>query len=236
MMSDIDIEVFEKMVNFVSFVIDRSGREYHVQQMIKTIRETNEDLYKYFVNNLIPILTKAHYCRYLNDYIDYIRMAKKLDPNFTRFKIGFSDKEDITRMHQLATDVYNTKKYEYQAQAFAENVKKVKFAEYSSSKFDFCVIAPNEPTDVAQEGIELHHCVKSYIPRITEGSTNIVFIRKCEEKDKPFFTVEIDNNNIIQQVHGFCNRNVDTEPGLDEFVKAWAKAKKLKVHTINKVR
>jgi hypothetical protein len=63
-----------------------------------------------------------------------------------------------------------------------------------------------------------------------------MFIRKNDELDKPFFTVEITNDNSIQQVHGFGNRNADTENGLVEFVKKWAKERKLKLTNFNKIR
>ena len=82
----------------------------------------------------------------------------------------------------------------------------------------------------------LHHCVKSYISRVANGATNIMFIRQVSEPYKPFFTVEVDNNKIIQQVHGFSNCNADTVEGLEEFIDIWAKAKHLKTQGYNKVR
>ena len=97
-------------------------------------------------------------------------------------------------------------------------------------------MAPREPNDLAIEGMTLHHCVKSYIDRVTDGKTNIMFIRKKNELDKPFFTVEVDNTKTIQQVHGFGNCNADTVDGLADFVKAWAKDKKLKINGIDKIR
>ena len=101
---------------------------------------------------------------------------------------------------------------------------------------DFSVVAPKEAEDLANEGIKLHHCVKSYIGRVANGETNIVFIRENTDLEKPFFTVEITNDNTIQQVHGFGNRNANAEPGLTEFVEKWAKDKNLMLHDINKIR
>ena len=61
-------------------------------------------------------------------------------------------------------------------------------------------------------------------------------IRRKDEPEKPFFTVEVDNNNIIQQVHGFRNCNADKVPGLMNFVTKWASERKLLIQNINKVR
>ena len=78
--------------------------------------------------------------------------------------------------------------------------------------------------------------VKAYVERVAGGATNIMFIRKKDEPNKPFFTVEVTNQKMIAQVHGFANRNADTEPLLTEFVEEWAKKKGLTVGTINMVR
>ena len=84
--------------------------------------------------------------------------------------------------------------------------------------------------------IWLKHCVGSYIENVLDGETRIVFIRKAEDLDKPFFTVEVDNNNVIQQAHGFCNSNVNTVNGLMDFIDSWAKEKNLVIGRINQMR
>ena len=59
---------------------------------------------------------------------------------------------------------------------------------------------------------------------------------KKEEIEKPFFTVEITNDDTIQQIHGFCNRNVDTEPDLINFIVKWMENNNLKASNYDKVR
>jgi hypothetical protein len=61
-----------------------------------------------------------------------------------------------------------------------------------------------------------------------------MFIRNNDEIEKPFYTVEVDNNSIIQQVHGMCNCNAT--PEIESFVKEWSKAKKLRTSNYDKVR
>ena len=105
--------------------------------------------------------------------------------------------------------------------------------EYEHEDHDFCVVIPKGPEDLVVEGVQLSHCVKSYIDRVSDGRTNIVFIRKKEEPWKPFFTVEVTNDRVVAQVHGLANRNADTEPGMLEFVHQWAKSKRLRIGAIN---
>ena len=145
----------------------------------------------------------------------------------------FSSVEELASHHEIMVDLINA---EAEAQArrtdaeHAEGFKKFqkrwKQLEWDGNN-EFCIIAPERPLDVAAEGITLRHCVKSFIPSLSTGSTNVVFIRRKGYEDTPFFTVEVDNTKNIRQIHGMNNCNVDTVDGLEEFVVAWAKKKKL---------
>lgn len=169
----------------------------------------------------------------LNYYHDYLNMIHRM--NDTRnFRPNFSTIEDVKLMHDNALEVYNLHKEEYAINAFNKNKKKWKKFIYKNDTL--MVIYPETPEEMAKEGIELHHCVKSYIDRVTNGTTNILFIRKVSDPEKPFFTVEISNEGVIEQVHGFGNRNANTEEGLNDFINEWKKELKLKSRSINKVR
>lgn len=166
-------------------------------------------------------------------YRDYLNMVEKLDDT-KNYRPNFTSTEDVKKMHDAALAVYNLKKEVLKRESFEKHCKK--WDKFTYSNEIYSVISPKTPGDIAKEGLELHHCVRSYIDKVVIGDTNILFIRKTEDLDKPFFTVEISNSGIIEQVHGFGNRNVNTEPGLDVFIKEWTKNKKLKTYNINKVR
>ena len=162
-------------------------------------------------------------------------MVSTMD-DFKNFKIGFADAKETKAMHDAANAIYQLKREEYKTKAFKAQLVKVEKLEYENKDDDFCVVIPTEPGDLAKEGLELHHCVRYYIEKVANGTTNIVFIRKKSDKTKPFFTVEVSNDKVIEQVHGFGNRNADTEPNLTEFVNRWAKNKRLKTTNFNKIR
>lgn len=50
-----------------------------------------------------------------------------------------------------------------------------------------------------------HHCVGNYIPQVADGSTVILFIRRKSAPDKPYVTVEVKNDKVVQ-IRGFDNR------------------------------
>ena len=99
-----------------------------------------------------------------------------------------------------------------------------KYLEYQDSKYS--IIVPNEAEDVIAEGNNLNHCVGSYIGRISRGETFIVFMRKTDNIDESFITVEI-KNNTIRTALGLRNRTISKDE--KDFLKHYAEIKRLKV-------
>lgn len=224
-------EVFEKCDITVNFNVPSTI----TNTRLSLVAKNNPDLIKNFEKMMIHMLEQSLGYQKFRTYQDYILMVLRLD-DFRNFKINFDTYEEIVEAHNAASAIYNLKRYEYSRNAFKEQLNKVKKLVYENKHDEFCVVIPEEPGDLAKEGLELHHCVKSYIDRVADGRTNIVFIRKKTDKEKPFFTVEVSNEKSIEQVHGFGNRNANTEPGLETFIANWAKEKELTIHGINKIR
>jgi hypothetical protein len=76
--------------------------------------------------------------------------------------------------------------------------------------------------ELLEEGKKLSHCVGTYSNKYAEGKTNIFVIRKIDEVDKPFYTLEFFNDSIIQ-VRG--NRNCSPTKEVEAFVEAFKEAK-----------
>ena len=73
---------------------------------------------------------------------------------------------------------------------------------------------PKNGADLVNEGEKLHHCVATYTDKVLNGSTMILFIRKKNQKKKPFYTMEWKNNHIVQ-----CRglKNCDMTPEVKKF-------------------
>jgi len=93
--------------------------------------------------------------------------------------------------------------------------------------------AAESSDELIAEGAALSHCVGMYAGRHASGETNILFIRKASELDKPYYTVEV-KNNIIIQVHGKNNRSANEE--VANFVNAFKNEKLEKKTKENRVR
>lgn len=185
--------------------------------------------------NYINILDIVYDCSYWdrNYYKDFLKMVKDMEYQ-SIYKPKVKNMEELRLLHDNINALYYLKKNEIKISKFRERVPYWEKFEFSDEQF--AIVAPQYPEDMITEGNKLHHCVKSYIDRVSDGLTNVLFLRKKEELNEPFFTIELSNDNKIEQVHGNCNRNMSTEPGISEFVNKWAEKKKLIINGCNKVR
>lgn len=164
-----------------------------------------------------------------NNYSDFVSMCYELKDRAHIDKWKYKNKEDFTYAHDAITDVYNSLKTELlekeNKEKMEKNRKRWNSYEYTGEKFS--VIAVQKIEDIANEGIALRHCVKSYTNAVLNGYTDIMFIRRNEELDKPFFTLEI-RNKAIRQCHGLANSNINTVVGLEDFLKEYCDKVKIK--------
>ncbi len=155
--------------------------------------------------------------RTATEYRDYLQMCEKckidLSSEFNLFPF------DLQRRHDELIAMQEAKKVEKLNASiralFPELEKRFGFR-----KDGFKIVPPNKATAISDEGAMLHHCVGSYVDRMAEGKTVILFIRQEQEPDKPFFTMEVQNNKVVQ-LRGFQNSTPPED--VKKFVEVWKK-------------
>lgn len=85
-------------------------------------------------------------------------------------------------------------------------------------KNGFKIVYPATPDDVIKEGHALHHCVGGYTERVAKGECVILFLRRCSDDSKPFYTVEVRNQKVVQ-VRGM--KNCGMTPEIKSFIADW---------------
>lgn len=86
---------------------------------------------------------------------------------------------------------------------FEKAVERVEDLEYTGKELS--IVAPKEMRDLQKEGGILNHCVGGFVNSIIKGTTNILFIRRNNHINMPYYTMEILNDGSIRQVHCFNN-------------------------------
>ena len=178
--------------------------------------------------------TSAYYS-YLNTslYADYLEMADELkmfdalqDENgkAKKNKMALFPK-NLKEAHDLIADKAALKKRDDKLAVIDKNLPKL------HEKFDFVsetlqVKAPEKAIDVIREGQYQMICVGNshYIGEMADGKSTILFVRKNRKPNKPYYTMQIEDDAIVQ-VRGYDN--IDPEDDVNNLVKEFAKEKGL---------
>lgn len=152
-------------------------------------------------------------------YSDYISEGKKLNYDFTSESIVFPQNVSIAHQEQIEFERQQELEEEKRKyKNFEKRLKRLK-KKYTFSDGKFLIRPAENSDELLIEGNELHHCVYScYKDRYMEGDTDILFIRNCQEPDKPFYTLEYKNGNIVQ-----CRtyHNKERTPEVANFLDKW---------------
>ena len=151
----------------------------------------------------------------VSEYRDYLDMCAKLDydmgNSFVLYPKNLREAHDrVARRVKIKADAQLRRDFKAAMQAI-------------SGRLDFeadgmKMVLPANADDLAAEGTTLHTCVASYADRVARKECVILFLRRCEDVSKPFYTVEIRNQKIIQ-VRGWDN--CDPTPEVEAFMKRW---------------
>lgn len=168
----------------------------------------------------------------ISDWRDYLKAAKTIEVDLTDNKAKYPS--SLKREHDRAIakqQVILDSKKEETFKAETEEYGRL----YSHKDKNFMIIPPKNMKDLFEEGRKLNHCVGTYSDRIIQGTTCIMFIRKVEEPEKPYFTIEISRGGkYIVQLRANSNRliNYSTEKELVKFLREWAKKKDLALNGV----
>lgn len=163
----------------------------------------------------------------LNDFCvclwrDYIDAASKLGYDLENITVVLPKK--LRDAHDRATSAveYKEKKEKLEIMKKLDKTRRKKY-EYSDG--EFMIMLPRSLKQIIDEGKALAHCVGGYADRHAQGATTILFLRRCDKPDKPFYTIEIIGNQLVQY-HGYANEretNGKKDPDVVEFVQKWHK-------------
>jgi hypothetical protein len=128
--------------------------------------------------------------------------------------------KDLHEMHQKTT-----KLVQIQADAILDKKisNRVQTLEKRSFERSGLLIRPAmSSNELINEGKRLQHCIGQYIKDYAEGKKEIYLVRKSEQPQKPFYTMEVRNNQV-SQCRGLKNCQMTSE--VKQFVEAFISEK-----------
>ncbi len=153
------------------------------------------------------------------DYFDYLRNCEVLHYVMNSDLVLYP--KDFKKAHDKAAENVKSRKLKKEYKKIAKLLPDM-HAKYDFSNDNLLIKAPDSGRDIVYEGQVLNHCVGGYVPQVASGDTVILFIRRKNAPDKPYVTMEVRNDKIVQ-VRGFDNQT--PEPEVSEFVEQYKQAK-----------
>lgn len=97
---------------------------------------------------------------------------------------------------------------------------------YEYSDKVYSVVSPHCIEDVLREGENLHHCVGSsdrYWERIERRESYILFLRRSDNPEKAYYTLEIEPDGTVRQKRTMYDRQEADIEDAKKFLKKWQK-------------
>lgn len=165
----------------------------------------------------------------LTTWKDYLSMAERLRMNTDAEQIY--KPKDLYSAHQELVNRINSAADEKEASALAkkypEATKVIKTLElYEWGDEQYTVVAPKGIIDIVKEGRALSHCVGSserYYDRIAIRESYILFLRKSDRPDKPYYTLEVEPGGVIRQKRTTGDKQNNDIKLATEFLRKWQK-------------
>lgn len=153
----------------------------------------------------------------ISTYSDYLQMCQGQNYDMKSSQVLFP--KHCNEAHDELNRYIKKCRDEQTKRAFREVYENLaEKANLTSKKLQ--IVCPKQTDDLITEGQALHHCVGTYIERVAAKKCLIVFVRRVEEPEKPFVTVEVSNGKIVQ-IRG--ERNSDPTKEVKKFVDLWSR-------------
>ena len=190
--------------------------------------------------------TISSYTRYTLSNVEFSVLANTKEQAILELKMD--PVHHLIYLETELTKVYNLYRDKAKSEAFKHSVERLKTYEFSDGQLS--VVAPTQASDLTTEGAVLHHCVGSFIDAVANNKENVVFIRRNDLLNEPYYTMAISPSGNIEQIHCVYNGDLTAEGqerayettqrevynqkfDLIKFLKQWVSAMKQKGVMIN---
>jgi hypothetical protein len=148
---------------------------------------------------------------------DYIADCRRLGLNLSEESVLFP--RNLHRAHQNTIKQIKVKEDEMLNKKIRARLKSLEKYSFEHEQTGLMLRPAADSKELINEGKGLNHCVGTYAQRYASGETNIFFVRKISEPDKPYFTVEVKYNEV-RQVRGKnnCTPGEDVNEFMDAFI------------------
>lgn len=158
----------------------------------------------------------------LSDYNDYTRECMDLELDLREKLIAYP--RDFYEAHARTSAQVQARTNVLEKKKIAKVAKK--YGKYNMTVGELMISVAKTAEEIIYEGKKLSHCVGGYVHYVADEHSIIFFLRKTNEPDTPYYTVELDPDKMrIVQYRGYKNNraNNPVPKEIHEFIGAWKK-------------
>jgi len=159
----------------------------------------------YYLQNQTDEEVKVFYRKNItNDWLDYLKWCRALKYDLKNKSILFP--VNLKKVHDRTYKEYQVLK-EKEAKAERKREEKrinallAELKDVPALSIEYralVVVSPKNYNDLLQEGHKLNHCIADYAKGMVENKYMIYFIRKKDEIDKPYYTMQYMKGKVTQ--------------------------------------
>lgn len=208
----------------IEFVADNTYRQKDIEVILEYMT------LKQLTNRIGTYVTRTGKTRgeVTKLYLDYLGMKKKLGFDMTNSVYQYP--KDLPAAHDKAVEELESKNIDEKCKTrekmypqIRERFKKAKKI-YTYESGTLLIRPAESASEIIREGRFLHHCVggDTYLSEHNKGEGIILLLRKKNEQNTPYVTVELNARSEIEQWYGMCDRKPD-EKKVDRWLKRYLK-------------
>lgn len=166
----------------------------------------------------------------LRYYKDYLDMAEERGMDLTDEIVCKNNR--MMEFHNKYLEEKNQKENQKRDKEVNQKFRKIA-RDYEKNKQHFgwenkkyAVMVPKCASEITKEGRLQHHCVgasDTYMGRMDRGESYILFLRKKENMQKPYYTLEVEYTGKIKQAYAAYDRKPDWENEIEKLLNRYTK-------------
>lgn len=142
------------------------------------------------------------------------KQLSDIDPIYKNYLEKMEDNKEYRRAHGTVNSLayyllYN--RVEFDKKIRRSNRKRID--EWQERGDKYFVRYPQTINDFCREAVYMQNCLLTYVEALINNDTTILFVRKTDDVNKPFITMEIYNNTLMQAYHRFNRDCTEEEAG-----------------------
>ena len=246
-----ELERFYKLFGCNTTLIRKENRHSTIHKICKYIEREGSDYrvgerggcwrYSYMQHKERPDIREERLQNCAKDWLDYLAWCKELKYDLTNMFFYFP--KNFKKVHDRTAAEYQAVQDKKAAEKKRQEEERIKREAEAMKKLleemlkenagidnaflikgkGLILRVPRDAQEIKNEGAALHHCVGTYVDRVAKGQTHIFFVRRVEEPDTPYFTMEYNRGRVIQ-----CrgSHNCEMPSSVKTFVAAFEKLMK----------